>query len=531
MRSPTNDDMDAGSSAQRHATGWTIILFLLAVLALSALPVPDWLRPLDWFQSDDPVARIRAQVFSRPNSVPRKGDVAAADWALDDGAGLADEEQDQPKPEVAIPAVAADPTPDRPRVSVPWTVPARPKLEQLRPVLGFSAAPLENPCVEGSEAGCTRRALDRFFALLDRAGSREPGAIARVVHYGDSIIASDHITDVVRLRLQERFGSAGKGLLLITRYNARQRRLRTGDGSEGWRAEHIAQGKLADKFFGYTGASFTAERAGAKSVFTDIGSSRVVDVYYLAHGEGGPVEIAADGRVVRTFETRLTGAPAEARFERFELPEGTKTMELTAKAAGVRLFGVALEAPVPGVIYESIGVPGTTSEVWQYPDPTGFARQLGHRDPALIVTMLGGNDARTLHQKRRTIEVVEENTRGFLARLRASAPNADCLVVSPLDAVEAKTSGEMRSRPEVPKVIEVQRRAAAAHGCAFWDMYASMGGAGALRKWLDVGLINPDLIHPRATGGDLLGELMAEALMAAFDARGKDEAGGARVVP
>ena len=87
---------------------------------------------------------------------------------------------------------------------------------------------------------------------------------------------------------------------------------------------------------------------------------------------------------------------------------------------------------------------------------------------------------------------------------------------------KAKTSGEMISKREVRDVIEVQKKLAAAKGCAFWDMYQSMGGSGSLARWLDAGMINPDLIHPRAAGGDLLGELMAEALMNAYDARIKE---------
>src|SRR5206468_2208992 len=100
------------------------------------------------------------------------------------------------------------------------------------------------------------------------------------------------------------------------------------------------------------------------------------------------------------------------------------------------------------------------SEVWTYPDPEGFKKQLFHRQPTLIVTMLGGNDARALHQKKKTIEEVELSSRAFLARLKDAAPEADCLIISPLDAVEAKTSGEMKSRPEVPEIIAMQKRIA-----------------------------------------------------------------------
>jgi lysophospholipase L1-like esterase len=498
---------------KRHATGSTIVLFLLGVLVLSALPVPSWMRPLDALHQDDPFRALVATIFHHSESAPRKSDAAGGDWALAEETNEADSEDDKPRPELAIVP---------PHKRQPWSKPERPKLESMRKPLGLFSAPIEINCkkpIGATDDDCKERALDRFVGKLLRAAEKEQDAIVRVVHYGDSIIASDHITDVVRTRLQERFGSAGKGFLLITRYNARQRRLRTGAASKGWRTEHIAQGKLADRNFGYAGSSFIAEKAGEESVFSDVGESRTAAIYYLEHPEGGTLEIWADDKLLRTLETKSPYGISDAKIAELQLPEGTQAMKLKTRGKNVRLFGVSLEARVPGVIYESIGIPGATSEVWLYPDPRGFEKQLVARDPSLIITMLGGNDARALHQKKKTLIEIEKSTRAFLARLEESAPGADCMVVSPMDAVEAKASGEMKSKAEIPEVLAVQKRVAKDMGCAFWDMYASMGGSGSLERWVKAGLINPDLIHPRAAGADLLGELLAEALMDAYDAR------------
>lgn len=507
---------------ERHPTGATIVVFVLLVLVLSALPLPDQLRPLDVFQQEQPIEALASLVFKRSEPIHKKGDVAAADFALHEDD--APDEDDQPKPELAVVHVDTLQQVERPKVE-PWKKPVRPKLDTWRPKLNFAAKELEEYCAEpigGEKGACTRWALDRFFDRLDRAYDRElDDAVARVVHYGDSIIASDHITDVVRLRLQERFGSAGKGFLLVTRYNQRQRRLRTGEGKD-WKPMHIAEGDLPDHDFGYAGSAFTAEKNDAATVFENIGESRFAEIYYLQQADGGPIEIFADDKSVKRFETN--GATRAAKIEAVELPEKTKAMKLVAAKAGTRVFGVALEAHVPGVIYESIGVPGSTSEVWLSLEKSGFDAQLSHRDPALVVTMLGGNDARSVHQKKKTLEQVDTTTRDFIRALKAAAPHSDCLIVSPIDGVQAKSSGEMKSKPEIPKVIEVQKKVAREEGCAFWDMYASMGGAGSLEKWFKAGLFNPDLIHPKAAAGDIIGEMMAEALMNAYDARHTEQA-------
>ncbi|NJK90222.1 MAG: hypothetical protein HC923_13095 [Myxococcales bacterium] len=40
---------------RRYATGLTMALFVGICVALSALPVPEWLKPLDVFEADRPV--------------------------------------------------------------------------------------------------------------------------------------------------------------------------------------------------------------------------------------------------------------------------------------------------------------------------------------------------------------------------------------------------------------------------------------------------------------------------------------------
>src|SRR5262249_9677054 len=58
-------------------------------------------------------------------------------------------------------------------------------------------------------------ALTTFFAKLKRTAAREVGVITRVAHYGDSAVAADAITSTARRRLQDRFGDAGHGFVLM----------------------------------------------------------------------------------------------------------------------------------------------------------------------------------------------------------------------------------------------------------------------------------------------------------------------------
>src|SRR5271166_3581627 len=51
--------------------------------------------------------------------------------------------------------------------------------------------------------------LKAFYQALWRTESRLPGAVTRILHYGDSPVTADSITADVRSLLQEHFGDAG----------------------------------------------------------------------------------------------------------------------------------------------------------------------------------------------------------------------------------------------------------------------------------------------------------------------------------
>ncbi|HHH10916.1 MAG TPA: hypothetical protein ENK23_02430 [Sorangium sp.] len=59
------------------------------------------------------------------------------------------------------------------------------------------------------------KALDKFFAKLVRVENKEPGAQARILYFGDSIVASDFVTGKLRRMLQDRFGDAGHGYAIV----------------------------------------------------------------------------------------------------------------------------------------------------------------------------------------------------------------------------------------------------------------------------------------------------------------------------
>lgn len=69
-----------------------------------------------------------------------------------------------------------------------------------------------------------------------------------------------------------------------------------------------------------------------------------------------------------------------------------------------------------------------------------------------------------------------------IAAVRRALPDSSCLLVSPNDLSWKTTSGVYSSKAVVPKLAAIQRRVAAAQGCAFWDLFEAMGNA---KAWQD----------------------------------------------
>ena len=319
-----------------HSTGATLAILTSVSVVLSALPLPTWIQPLDFLQAEHPGTAFAAILF--PHSGPKPGGDAHGDIA--DVTDTDAPSEDPVKEEVA---------PVSPKSRGKWVPPPRQKYEEMSRAVNADPVPVVMPCVEPKPGGgCKRFALDRFFARLSEVEQGKEGSVVRVVHFGDSLIASDHITDLVRQRLHERFGSAGRGMLLVDRLSRfAGRRVRTGVASPDWALDVITMAKPKDTYFGYTGASFTATKDGESSEF-EVGPNRFVEIHFLAYPEGGILDIEVDGKVAKTIDTKA--AAPKPTIDRLQLPEGTKTMRVVARTKGPRVFGVVLEAGVPVTI-------------------------------------------------------------------------------------------------------------------------------------------------------------------------------------
>lgn len=541
---PSSSAAAATSSSTTGLTGTAVTLagFLGLSLLLSALPgVPAALRPLDLAEPEAREAAF-ARLTRRPKTTlvehekkleghvdePKDVDdsaIAAEDAELHNESNGAVDVAILGAVDVEAAPPAAEADEDRPAVdrgavaarAIKRSIQRRgDRSREKHKLMAMPGAAIENPCVATSAGVCVRTALDPFFATLDALARGEDEARAGVVIFGNSLIASDHVTDIVRDELQGRFGDGGRGYLLVDRLSkVAGRRVRTGVGSDGWTIRSFAQDPPfpAGVRFGFAGSLHESSVNGDQATWSLERATRA-RLSWLDTGVG--MRLSVDGvEVLRVPRAPLGTTPSgAAKSIEVKLPPLGKELRLVADK-GARVFGVAVERDVAGVVVDTIGVPAASARL--YVDSTEadiFVEQLAQRDPALVTLMLGGNETRGIAYGNITAAVFEAKLNLMLDRVRRAAPQAACMIVTPIDAAKTTTgSEELTTREEIVAVIEVEKRVAAARGCALFDLWKAMGGNGSLSRMRDAGFVSEDLVHPTARGGDVLGQLFADAIV------------------
>lgn len=495
----------------RHPTGTTLALAAALAVALSLAPIPEAWRPLPslaerpWETIAEAFLPRRVSPFARQDAITGARDPSST---FEEPLPGSEERRPSPEPDEPIPSPEAH----APAAAL-GALEAREvrRLEARARKVGARHVDIEQGCREEDGAGgeCRTQALDAFFEQVEALEAGERALPVRVVHLGDSQIASDYITDTVRRRLELRYGSGGRGFLFVDRPTpGAGRKVRTGEATEGWEVVKLTDAERSGPL-GFSGARFVS-RDGRATRYRLEDAPRVAELHFMTSPRGGTVQISADQRTLSRVLTRFT--TSELAFTRVKLPGNARTLELRAADGDVNLFGVALESGGPGIVYDTVGLPGAFFDVYLRAPAKVFRSQLRRRNPSLVVVMLGGNDAYEIGRRRQSLDTVGDSARKLVERIRTAVPGASCLLISPMDAGVRTVGGRVESRRHIEEVGRIVHDVALEKGCAYWDLYQAMGGPGSASRWLDRGLLNEDLVHPVGGGADLLGHLLDFAL-------------------
>lgn len=369
-------------------------------------------------------------------------------------------------------------------------------------------------------------ALEHFHrALVELAEGRDEDGKVRVAMYGASGTAADLAVGYVRTYLQTRFGDGGPGFIPLVPLSRWYRHSEVKvEASKGWRKEHAQRrdGRL-DGHYGLLGASFAATKAkrwctvSPKKRSTSCEGVSEIELLYLRQPDGGSFRAQIDDGP--KVEINTAADEVSPGYHAFSVEPGAHTIRVeTSDDTEVRVFGVILERPDPGVVVDVLGIDGTRGSNHLTWNEALWADNIQRRAPDLYTLSYGTNES---VDEDLSVTLYAEDFREHLRRFSRVLPEASCVVIAPVD-FPLREGDALSVRPLLKGIIAAQRQISAEEGCGFWDGVAFMGGELSMATWVnsEPPLARGDHLHFTLRGATRKGMALSDALLHAFDARG-----------
>ena len=367
--------------------------------------------------------------------------------------------------------------------------------------------------------------MNHFYAALERTEQKEPGAITRICHFGDSPISGDLISGEARTLLQEKFGDSGHGFILVSKPWDFYYHENVSMEGDGWIVTSPILPGGGGGAVGLGGASFTADSSSAYSEIHTMkkGEGSAVsrfDIYYRGKPNGGSFLAYVDKEGAKEFSTQAD-VSASAVLS-ISVEDGSHQLKIVPKGDGaVTLDGVALERDEPGVVYDTLGLlGGTVHHLTLFHEDT-WIEDLQNRKPDLVILNFGTNESNYGYL---AFSEYLDSYAVVIKRIRTALPGVSILIMAPMDRGARNDDGDIVTIPSIPLLVAAQQRVARTESVAFYDTFAAMGGMGTMARWYDEHprLVTGDFTHPSYAGADQLGAMLVNAVLKGFDEYKKD---------
>ena len=346
--------------------------------------------------------------------------------------------------------------------------------------------PVEVPNVTVDSATDSRIFLQSFYASLNETASRR----VRVLHYGDSQIEEDRMTQQIRDQFQQRYGGSGCGLLPL--------------------AQTIPSRTVKQQLH-MKGRYVTAMQGPRRYLVYGPKRDQRADGLY---GVMGQVAMMNDSLVSGSEEIMAVCTPQshERRYTRWQVfaDEG---IEYNTSGDTVRLhghgavYGLSQESET-GVIVDNIPMRGCLGLVFTKMDREQLTTFYREQNVKLIIMQYGGN-AIPYNEKPGTIQAIVKGLREQVQYVHSCAPEASILFIGPSDMMR-QVDGEWQSYPMVSYMDKLLRKMAMEEQIAYFSLYQWMGGAGSMKRWLENGLACDDGVHFYRGGARKAGNAVAQ---------------------
>lgn len=362
--------------------------------------------------------------------------------------------------------------------------------------------PMEDSCTIGDSTY-----FDNLYTALSNA--RQEGI--HIVHYGDSQIEEDRITQVLRRQLQERFGGGGAGLIplyqsiptvTIGQYTTSEPKRYLVYGNKTFRREDSNQygpmGQVAviDTTIGCT--------ITPRSKITGLYSAHYCNLLTLLSRTDSTLLLTVKGKT-----TQISSSDSPLQITKLSLPDSTTSLTLQISGKG-EIYGILL-GQTAGVEVDNIPMRGCSGMIFTSIQAAQLRTYYKTSNTRLIILQYGGNNVPHLYTEKGVDAYIAELVRQ-VHYLQRQAPEAAILFIGPSD-MTTRRGGILQTYPLLPYFEKNLRKQITQAGAAYWSLYDTMGGENSMQQWVKVGLAGSDYIHFTRKGAEDVGNMLCDALL------------------
>ncbi len=366
--------------------------------------------------------------------------------------------------------------------------------------------------------------LQFFFDALQNLS--QDNSTIRILHYGDSQIEGDRISDYLRMKLQQQFGGSGPGFIPAMPVTASVGIKQS--WSEGWdrytmftmkdkRVKHLNYGVAAGfcRFLPYRTISDTSNYHSAwlkvstnKNGGDKLASYTKVKLFYGDEQRKTAIDFYENG-ILRDIDSLLIGGTFNVK--EFKLKQSPENFEIRFKGKdSPDVYGLSLEGE-GGVQVDNFALRGSSGTFFNQMNLVQLQEFYNYLNVKLIIMQFGGNALPAIKDS-----VQAANYGRYLQSqintLRKLAPGASVLVIGPAD-MSVKEGENYVTHPQLENLRDAIRRAAFHTNSAFFDMYDCMGGRNSMLSWVEAGIAAKDYIHFSSGGARKIATLLYNSIM------------------
>lgn len=362
-----------------------------------------------------------------------------------------------------------------------------------------------------------------FYALVNEVNASKA---MHVLHYGDSQIEGDRITDYLRMKLQTQFGGEGQGFVSPTPVAPSVALRQTwSDNLERYtaftgrdkRVKHTNYGAAAGfcRFVKYGVANDSSKQSEAwfKITTTKAGGAKLasytkVKLFYGNSMYKTAVEFHENGTLKESDSLQAGGV---FNIKQFSVASSQPQFEIKLKGKdSPDIYGVSLEGS-GGIVVDNFGLRGSSGTFFNQLNAAQLKCFYDNMNVKLFILQFGGNSLPYMKDKTQA-DNFGKYLESQVRTLKKLVPNASVILVGPAD-MSIKEGTEYVTHPQLENLRDAIKLAAFNTNSAFFDMYECMGGRNSMVSWVDAGIAAKDYIHFSSGGARKIATILYSAII------------------